>query len=358
MIQLIQFEFLKLLQKKIVYVGLVLLFLFNAFMIGNGIIQNTYISGEQGQFIGKEAIKIGQEVAEKYEGKLTEEKIQQILHDFKSPFIEYSYYGIEIPFFYNFANEDGTRNEVKIQEVFRVPEESLTVGYSSGWVRMLNSMGYMMIAVGFFIILAISPVFSEEYSRGMDALILTSRYGKKKGIHAKIVASFVFSFLLLAIINIANAFVYYHYFGMAGFHASIQINCLYGIFQQIPYEMTCLQGAGYAIFSWIISSLILTSLVLLVSALCKTSFISLAVSLFLYIVPIFIQTNNMKDFTKKVFLMNPIRINLLNDVMKIEKLNLGSNEISYIWLQFLFMLLFMVLAWIFSKRTFAKHQVM
>ena len=129
----------------------------------------------------------------------------------------------------------------------------------------------MMIFIGCLLVIALAPVFSEEYTRGMDALILTSRHGKRKCAWAKIIASYLFTFLSVGV-------------WLDGSGASVQINNHF-LFFDVPYFLTNMGAAGYCLILWIGGSLILTALVLLLSALCRSSFAAVIAALACYVLP-------------------------------------------------------------------------
>ena len=80
---------------------------------------------------------------------------------------------------------DRNYNGDTVREVFPYYEEGPSLGYGYGWTRFINNMMLVMICLGCLVVVAVSPSFSDEYSRGMDALILTSRLGCTKCPRAK-----------------------------------------------------------------------------------------------------------------------------------------------------------------------------
>lgn len=113
------------------------------------------------------------------------------------------------------------------KEFWRGQEEKLaqplTFRYIEGYVCLfgaLNTIG-LMLMVGVTIFL--SGIFTEEHTRKMDQLILSSRYGRQIIYWAKILAGISFS-ILYALLLIVPAFgLSFFLYGAEGFTASFQL---------------------------------------------------------------------------------------------------------------------------------------
>ncbi|MBZ9686913.1 hypothetical protein G9F72_011310 [Clostridium estertheticum] len=78
--------------------------------------------------------------------------------------------------------------------------------YYLGLWGAINVMSSSFLFVGLLLLLCLglSGVFTEEYSKGMDALILSSKYGKKTIIIAKVLASCIYSSSVVLIFGITT----------------------------------------------------------------------------------------------------------------------------------------------------------
>src|SRR5690606_21533163 len=61
----------------------------------------------------------------------------------------------------------------------------------SQMIDMIYTFGFVITA--FMLIVGISPIFSKEYSSGMDPFLLSSKYGRSKAVTAKLLAAMIFT---------------------------------------------------------------------------------------------------------------------------------------------------------------------
>ena len=80
--KLILFELRKVFSKRLALIALIGIILFSA-LLSFSTFQNKYAFDQNiGEGTGKTAVKIDKEIAAKYEGILTDEKVQQMMSDF------------------------------------------------------------------------------------------------------------------------------------------------------------------------------------------------------------------------------------------------------------------------------------
>ncbi|MDR0287400.1 MAG: ABC transporter permease, partial [Clostridiales bacterium] len=84
MIDLIRYECRKILGKKIVLIGLVLLAFFNVMLYkSNSLPTMCVLPDENGGYVkGIAAVTLDKAITQKYTGTLTDEKVQEMLRDF------------------------------------------------------------------------------------------------------------------------------------------------------------------------------------------------------------------------------------------------------------------------------------
>ncbi len=358
--QLIKFEFQKIIKKKIVIIGLVLLVLLNlSLYTGFGPGNNAVHMPDDTYTVGRQAIPLDKEITSRYAGQLTDETVQRVLADFPRDldgeynFIYYSENSIYDTISRNFANGDGTWNNTTVQQMFP-GVTNLEVGYNDGWASLLSLLMYVMSAAGFLLIVALSPIFAEEYTRGTDALILTSRYGKKQCAKAKILAAMLFSLLLGILFIGINTAAFTSAFGVDGWNASVQISTSY-LFDHVPYNLTFGQAFGFCALLWFSGLFVVTGLCLLFSSVSKSSFIALIITLFVYAVPMFISVS--EQLPLKLMALNPLRAMMIGSTLSLTQVNMGGTVLNYCWVIALFMVFVVALVWFLARRFFAKHQV-
>ncbi|MEH2953560.1 ABC transporter permease subunit [Candidatus Merdisoma sp. JLR.KK011] len=360
MMRLIRFEFEKIVNKKIVYAVIAFILIMGCAMCTGRGAGAQIVRKPDGSYLeGREAVRYDKEIAAEYEGVLTEEKVEEILKTYSPNAEDGSFWGINN--IYNslvshWGEMDGTYDGTDVLSEFPNyrDDRPMVLGYNEGWLSFLETGAYMMIFIGCLLVIALAPVFSEEYTRGTDALILTSRHGKRKCAWAKIIASYLFTFLSVGVWLLFQSFVYWKDFGLDGSGGSVQINNHF-LFYDVPYFLTNMGAAGYCLILWIGGSLILTALVLLLSALCRSSFAAVIAALACYALP---STLGQMGVPAEILSLNPTWDFLMETPMTIPKLSLmGGVQVSYVWVTAAFGLGMSVLSFVLCRRIFAKHQV-
>ncbi len=360
MIWMIRFEFEKIFNRKIVYAAIAFIIIMGAAMcIGRGAGAQKVLKPDGGYLEGREAVEYDKEIAARYEGILTGEKVDEILETYR-PKEEVELWWM-VNNVYNtvsgkWGEGDETYDGTDILSVFPDYQDKrpMILGYSEGWLNFLETGQYMMVFIGFLLVISLSPVFSEEYTRGTDALILTSRHGKRKCAWAKIIASYLFTLLIVGVWLLIQSFVYWRDFGLDGSGASVQLNN-HWTFANVPYFLTNMGAAGYCLVLWIGCSLILTAFVLLLSVLCRSSFATVIAALACYAIPAMF---GQMGVPPQLLSLNPIWGFLSEAPLAIPKLSLsGGVQVSYVWVVAAFALVMTAAVFVYARKIFAKHQV-
>ena len=370
--QLIKFEIQKLMGKKLTLVCLLGMALMEAVMIMNYI----YPGGEAVQFFregelvtlgGKEGIEAAQAIGEKYQGPLTDAKVQAILADYDMKTEDMKAHGLDPSmegmythnFLYGslkaFYDGEGVWNGMTVEGVYGELAEDLNVGYSSGWISLLLALMNTLISLGCVLIIILAPLFAEEYTRGTDALILTGAYGKSKCARAKIIAGFLITLGLVGIVILSFAAVYLLFHGTAGLEASVQVSDS-GAFRSVSYPMSCAQAVLFALLMWFTASLVLAAVSIFISAAAKSAFNSLVISFVLFVLPLFANWESLGPLNLPAQFL-PIRQMRLVEIFACPLLHAGSLELNLMWLSIPLSLAAVILGSLYARRTFARHQV-
>ena len=356
MSRLIGFEFGKILKRKIVLAAFIMLAVFGIMLyMGDGP-QGVISRLPDGTYIGgKEAIAYDKQVAAEYEGILTVEKARSILERFAPGTPDGGLWTINSIYraVQNFfGNLDGSWNGLTVEEAFPdyQGEKPLILGYTDGYTGFIMMGMYLMVTLGFVLITALSPVFSEEYSRRTDALILTARYGKSRCSRAKVLAAFLFTLLTVGVCLLVMSVLFLAGFGLTGGDSSIQLNSR-DLLYALPYFMTCLEAAGSCLVLWLAGALILTALTLMLSALCRTPFLTLVTALTLYLLPML---GPSLHIPRGLLSLTPFWCFLSEWTLTFPKLFGG--EFSWIWIPALLAAVLIPLVLYLGRRVFARHQ--
>ena len=343
--KLILFELRKVFSKRLALIALIGIILFSAFD------QNI------GEGTGKTAVEIDKEIAAKYKGILTDEKVQQLMSDF-APTSDlhglsaiYVYQNaMQSAAFSRFSDEEGKWNGLSVSDVFG--NEEIKIGYVDGWLSTSRNMVRVFVALALAVIIMLAPIFSGEYE-GVDNIILTSKYGKTKCATAKVVAGIitaVFTTTLVAAFNLLFAFVFY---GTEGLDCSILFAPSDYVEAFIPFNITCWTLLKYQILLAFTCTLSVTGITLFLSAISKNQIVALVAVMAIFLFPVLLPITEANPLFRLVGLL-PIYHVLAISLLSVEQM---SNGMLYAIWAIPAALLFLGVGAGISRRVFAKHQV-
>ena len=319
---LIKFELRKILTKRFALISIAAVLLLSLILSFSTLQGMNAFDGKNAEGSGKTAVEIDKQIAAKYEGILTDDKVQQIMTDFKP---NYDLHGMNAKYlytnamqsaaFYHFSDMDGNWNGLTVSDVFG--NEEIKVGYVNGW------------------------------------LILTSRYGKTKCATAKVMASLIsaiFITLLVIAFNLVFAFLVY---GNEGLDCSILFAPLEFSEGYIPFNITCGTVLKYQILLAFLSAIGVTGITLILSAVCKQPMIAFVVLAALHVMPMLLPISE-TNALYRIIVLSPLYYSQYISIMSVEQMKNGM--LYAIWAVPVAIILAIVGSLI-SHRVFAKHQV-
>lgn len=212
------------------------------------------------------------------------------------------------------------------------------------------------IILGFFIILSLAPIFSKEYETNMDALILSSKKGKKDVVFAKFIASFIVVTCIFVIVMGSYYLVSALALGVYGGDTSLT-SMIYNPFIYIdsPYKLNMKEYLVISTLMSYIGCLCLGALTILISSRVKNQIMVVMIVMSIFYMPLLLMNilgnEGIMNFTYLSFMqVEPLfdkfsAIVLLNNVVMIKDIILA-----------LFIVLSSIMI-IVSFNIFRKHQV-
>ena len=293
----------------------------------------------------------------KYEGKLTDNKVQQMMSEFKPTQdlhgmnAKYIYQNaLQSSVFSHFADIDGSWNGLSVADVFG--DKEIKVGYVNGWLSTSQNMAKIFIVLSLVIILLIAPVFSGEYG-GVDNIILTSKYGKTKCTTAKIVSSIFATIFSTALIVAFNLILAYMFYGKSGLDCSILFAPIEYVEGFIPFNITCGTLLKYQILLAFTGTISVMGITLLLSAISKKQIVALVASAAIYLFPVLLPVSETNPLFRYIVLL-PLYQTQAISLMSVEQM---SNGMLYAVWAVPVSLIFLGIGIFVSRRAFAKHQV-
>lgn len=374
--EMIGYEIRKLLFRPLVWASLAGVLFMAAVMILNWIAPGSVsvredVDGKEVTLEGLDAVLRNREIAGQYEGPLTTEKVRDIIEAFRFSQAMMEAEGMEPErqrhYVHNnlydtfaragFAAMSGEYNGADITEVYGAMAPDLTVGYSAGWESTCYALAYTLLSWGCVLIIIISPVFSDEYTRGTDALILTGSRGRRACPLAKVIASYIVTLGGTLLLIGLFFFVFLASHGAEGLNASVQLGEM-AFFFDTPYPISWKEAFAFACLAWLGAVVVLASLTLMISAWAKNSFSALVITFTIYALPLFFSGSGCPPAVKLVLAMLPITQLELRNLFSLELLSLGGLQFKAMWLILPVSAALAALGTLLPKRAFSRHQVM
>lgn len=316
-----------------------------------------YTVDEDGTILhGRAVIRWEKEMVEPYRGVLTDELVEEIEQGFdwnerqkeialansklKLPYA----YEVVMCYFYSkhemmeYVDDDGllrtkeisvsTVTPQRIADVFPDSALPLRLEYSLPWLNMWESMLGTMFLLQVIVLFMLSPVFSEERTHQMNALLFTSRFGKRKCFRAKITAAYGMGAVFAMAVILFHVLVTLAFFGGDGLNGSIQISSPYGFYQDLPYVKTVGSAIRDAVLLCTADVFFAVSLIVLGSVLAKHVLTGMVISAGLWGWPIVLSYVNVVP--EQIRLLAPIvHMRNFTGVLRLPDMTFGSVNIPY-----------------------------
>jgi ABC-type transport system involved in multi-copper enzyme maturation permease subunit len=194
-------------------------------------------------------------------------------------------------------------------------------------IDFVRTFGTML--TGALLLIGLAPIFSNEYMTGMDQLQLSTRHGRRKGIYAKIAAALIYTAFVIGVWSVFNLIQRILVYGDGGWSAPLQQLFQY---RYSPYDFDMLTFIFVQLGIHALGAVGFALLVLLISAWCRHTILSILVSGAIFSLPIAIVVffkidlgmyENILDFTYT----NVMRVTDLFD--RFEVLNLFGYPVLY-----------------------------
>lgn len=356
MVQMVRFELEKLCSRKIVWIGLLCLALLNAGTVMDLQREQYEVITSDGRYLkGKEGREYIKERTEKYAGLLNDRKRARILKEEGAADITDNADLYSLPLYMamesEFESEFGPFYGKSIDEIYTRNGILVEVGNAERWTKVFYYFQQMVLALGFIIAIAAAGSFSEEYTRKTDALLLTSRHGKKKCVQAKVIAALLFTTVCYGVLLIGNVIPFLLDDGLYGWDAGVQLDYLNELYL-VPYTQNCGEAALIFAGCGLLALLSLTGLTLMVSVWSKSSFVSVIVSFLIYFLPMFLSN----VLPNKVFCLTPVGA-ATTIALRMPKFEVGGLELFYQIKILAAAAVVTALTWVVTRRSFGRHQV-
>ncbi|AKL96496.1 ABC-2 family transporter protein [Clostridium aceticum] len=213
-----------------------------------------------------------------------------------------------------YDGEKGEALATKAEEMYGYlsKEYRAYYAYSWGWSRLHAMKTVLPYTVGLLLIVILAPLFSKEYARKTDSLILSTKHGKNKVIKAKIITAFLLSILSWMMIQFINIGTIFTFFGTEGARSFLQNWAL----NPSPYPFTYLTSYLVVTGMSFLGLIFLTSTILFISSRSKGSASSLVTAGIVTLLPIILAGIFGEGIVKKIIMFMPANVLVAVDHFK------------------------------------------
>ncbi|MDL2300122.1 ABC transporter permease [Clostridiaceae bacterium OttesenSCG-928-D20] len=169
---------------------------------------------------------------------------------------------------------------------------NLSIGYNlffDYFARFLSN--FAILVLGFSVVFLLSPLFNMEYTTGMDALILSSKHGKRKLIYAKLLSGLLSIVLVHFTIFCVYCLLCAAFFGVKGGNTSF-VAMFYDPFQYLlsPYGLSMNGFFVRAIFLSLCAAIGIGGFTILLSTKIRQPVLCMSIALAVFFVPLLLST--------------------------------------------------------------------
>ena len=357
MSRLLQFELRRIFARPFTRAGLLILAVLSILFTA-ATYRNMYaFDGVSREGSGGEAVAIDREVAARYAGVLTDEKVQLMLSDFPQTA---DLHGMNAAMHYEnatqsalyrrFVDQNGNWNGLHVADVFG--EGEVRIGYVWGWLETSQNMTILNTISVFVLILCLAPVYTGEYG-GPDSILFSSRYGRTKCVDAKRAAALLTCLIPVALVAAICIIPAVFLYGAEGLGCSILFGPAGFIEDYIPFNITC----GRLLFDQILLALTcaisVTGVTLAISSISRNLMITFAASAALYLFPLLVPAEKTSSFYPAVTLTPLYQTEFLT-LMSVDQMDSG---VLFAVLAIPVGVLLLMAGWTFSGFLFSVRQV-
>lgn len=355
--RLISYEVKKIFQRPLTRASFIVVLLFMLLLSFSGFHNKYATDGKGKEGTGKRAVEIDQEIAERYAGILTDDKLRQMVDELIP---KRDFHGLNAKYVYQnamqsavaarFVDVEGNWNGLGVSDVFG--KEEIRIGYVDGWLSTSQDLVKVLVVLTLAVIVMTAPVFSGEYS-GVDQIILSSRYGRSKCAAAKIIACMLATFVMTAVVVVADISIALILYGNEGLSCSILFTQLTYAEQYIPFNITCKTLLIYQVLLAFTGAGSTAGVTLWVSAVCKNQMGTVVISFAAYLFPLMLPVTETSPLFKLIILL-PIYHTQFISLMAADQI--GGQILYAVWAVPTAVLLITAGA-VLGRNAFAHHQM-
>lgn len=231
--QLYKMELYKLFCNKIFIIGLLAVTGLMLLYFGLAEVSEERAVVDGNIYSGYEAVQMNRKITEEFEGKLTDEKAEQIIKKYGLPSkLEENMPGwrdgnflndFVTRYFTDGAWETGTiptrrymLSETELGKACDKTGKTPYLAYTTGWKVFVEMLQFGLVLGSILLICGVSGIFAEESQIKMLPVIFCTKEGRRKDVSAKILAAFTFTLIIFLWIVLIDFVLCLKIYGLQG----------------------------------------------------------------------------------------------------------------------------------------------
>lgn len=138
--------------------------------------------------------------------------------------------------------------------------------YMDGWAALLQNISTFILILALVIGFFVAGIFSDEFQTKADSIFFSTRFGRSRGISAKVGAGFCIATGFYVIFVLLYTFIVLFVLGADGANCPIQLDLWRSV-----YNITFLQAYIFIVLGGYIGTIFSSTLAMLVSALTRST---------------------------------------------------------------------------------------
>lgn len=231
-------------------------------------------------------------------------------------------------------------------------ETPFTYEYTESWSNLWNYMYTINFMILLMLAICLSNVFSVEYLRKTDAIILCSQYGKKHLYLAKVLAGISFgviiAILFFGITAISSICVY----GADGFSAALQI-----AFPLSSWNISIGESVLVLLFVLLIISVLYSVAIVILSEILKNSVAVMAIPVGIMILTMMIDIPYQFRMASQIYDLLPTNLLTVWELWDDRLVSVFGKYLTNFQIAPILYLIIIIVLFFVGKRVYLKHQI-
>lgn len=231
-------------------------------------------------------------------------------------------------------------------------ETPFTYEYTESWSNLWNYMYTINYMILLMLAICLSNVFSVEYLRKTDAIILCSQYGKKHLYLAKVLAGISFgviiAILFFGITAISSICVY----GADGFSAALQI-----AFPLSSWNISVGESVLVLLFVLLIISVLYSVAIVILSEILKNSVAVMAIPVGIMILTMMIDIPYQFRIASQIYDLLPTNLLTVWELWDDRLVSVLGKYLTNFQIAPILYLIIIIVLFFVGKRVYLKHQI-